>query len=107
LVGRGVTPKDRQLHATLEAAQRPPRQVQPVDLTDESLNARGARLLIGIPMALLSTPLLASAMYAVLSYRAMPAYDAAPVCSTAPAADCRSQEPVVVTANKGTAQMEP
>jgi hypothetical protein len=99
---RGIASRDQKLHSILLATQRAPGQVRPVDLTAGSLNTSGGRWLIGGFMGVLSTLLLALAVFALVSYQAKQAYEAAPPCgSVAAGSDCRLLQPAVVTAYRG------
>jgi hypothetical protein len=92
---------DQSLHSILTAAIHAPGQVQPVDLTTDSLNRIGTRLALGIFMGFVTTLVLAAAIYCAVSYSTKLAYDAAPLCGSVAAADCRSRQAAVVTAFRG------
>lgn len=99
---RGIASRDQKLYSILLAAQRAAGQVRPVDLTAGSLNTWGGRGLIGGFMGVLSALLLALAVFALVSYQAKQAYEAAPICGSVAGADCRLLQPAVVTAYRGT-----
>lgn len=94
---------DGKLFATLTVALRAPAQFHPIDLTAGSLNTRGSRVLIALATAIFTAALLASAVYAVISYQSLRAYGAAPICATPAVAGCRRQDPVVISSYRGTA----
>ncbi len=106
-VGRGtgrVATKDRRLYAVLAQACKAPNSVRPVDLTPGStgsLSTRGGRLLIGLTIGISTAIFLALSTYALISYQTRQAYEAAPICGSAPSGDCRLRQPAVVTAYRG------
>jgi hypothetical protein len=58
-------------------------------------------LALGIFMGLVTAVVVAVATYSAVSYSTKLAYDAAPLCGSVPATDCRSQRTAVVTAYRG------
>jgi hypothetical protein len=94
---RGVASRDQRLYSTIVAAQRAPGQVRPVDLTLDS----GSRLLIGGFMGLITAVVIALGVFALVSYQAKQAYEAAPLCGSVPSPDCRLRQPAAVTAYRG------
>lgn len=99
----GSASADRKLFATLAAALDAPALVRPLDLTAGSLNTHGGRLLIALVMAISTTSFLASAVYAVISYQTLLAYDVTPICERAAAPSCRQQESAIMTSHRGIA----
>jgi hypothetical protein len=97
----GGASRDERLHATLGAALNAPSQFRPVDLTADSLNRLGTRSALGIFMGLVTAVVVAVATYSAVSYSTKLAYDAAPLCGSVPATDCRAQQTAVVTAYRG------
>ena len=98
----GQASLDGKLFATLTAALRAPAQFRPIDLSAGSLNTRGSRVLIALTTGIPTAALLASAVYAAISYQSLQAYEAAPICATPAVTDCRRQDPVVITSYRGT-----
>jgi hypothetical protein len=98
---RGIGSRDQKLYATLLAALRAPGQVQPVDLTAGSLNTPGGRWLIGGIVGVFSGLLVAAGVFALMSYQAKQAYEAAPICSSVAGPACRLLQPALVTAYRG------
>jgi hypothetical protein len=92
---------DQRLYSTLTAALQAPSTVRPVDLTADSLNTLGSRLLIGIWMSIITAVLLAVAIFAFVSYTAKQAYEAAPLCRSATGSECRMHQGAVVTDYRG------
>jgi hypothetical protein len=103
--GTGRIPtKDRRLYAVLAEACKAPDSARPVDLTPGStgsLSTLGGRLLIGLTMGIFTAIFLALSVYALIGYQTRQAYEAAPICGSAPSPDCRLRQPGVVTAYRG------
>jgi hypothetical protein len=93
--------RDQTLYSTLTAALHAPSHVRPVDLTASSLNTTGTRWLIGIVMGSATAILVALATFAFIGFSTKQAYEAAALCGSVPATDCRSQQTAVVTAYRG------
>jgi hypothetical protein len=98
---RRAASADQTLYSMLTAALHSPAQVWPVDLTVGSLNRLETRWALGIFMGLVTVFVLAVAIYWGISYSTKLAYDAAPLCGSVPAMDCRSRQAAVVTAYRG------
>jgi hypothetical protein len=98
---RRAASADQTLYSMLTAAHDSPAQVRPVDLTADSLNRLGTRWALGTFMGLVTVFVLAVAIYWGISYSTKLAYNAAPLCGSVPATDCRSPQAAVVTAYRG------
>jgi hypothetical protein len=98
---RGSASRDEKLHATLVAALHAPGQVRPVDLTAGSFNTAGGRWLIGGIIGVFTALFVASVIFALVSYQAKQAYEAAPLCGSVAGPDCRERQPAVVASYRG------
>ncbi len=99
-----IATKDRRLYEVLAEACKAPDSVRPVDLTPGStgsLSTPGGRLLIGLTMGIFTAIFLGLSVYAVITYQTKLAYEAAPICGSAPVPDCRLRQAAVVTGYRG------
>lgn len=101
--GRANTAGDHRLYGALEAAMKMPGTPQPIDLVGWASQSLVERLLLLIiPLSLIGAGILAAIVFALLSFQARQAYEAAPYCAAQRSPDCRFQQAATLTSYRWT-----